>query len=109
MSDGTSREHVHREYGTAETPEPLQYYQSDHPHVAERDQHHVAWRRPLLSESECDHDRTMEFWMDGLGGGMYQVQCLDCATVVDDHTPNERRNERSVGTGNDPSDEGSVE
>ncbi len=78
--------HIKRDWGSNETPEPLRYHQPGHPRVV-GDEAYRAWREPLLPQSECDHGRTFVSWYDGLGGGVYQEQCLDCCAVVDSWEP----------------------
>lgn len=98
-----SRDHVHRDYGTPDTPEPLSYHQPDHPNL--HSETHRAWRVPLLPADECDHERTFEDWMDGLGGGVYVEQCLDCADVVETYSDEERRQRQTTATTEERTDD----
>jgi hypothetical protein len=63
------------------SPEPLEYHQPGHPAAHARPTK-WNWREPLLSPSECDHERTARRVRDGLGGEVAMTQCLDCAEVV---------------------------
>lgn len=63
-------------------PEPLEYHQPGHPAAHSR-QTEWNWREPLLSPSECGHERTARQMKDGFGDAALLTQCLDCAEVID--------------------------